>query len=1389
MINEYNPESGVPLAAFINTQLANRAIEASRRVLGEEFTEDVTEARGVIAEETDVEVTEEVRGPRKPTETTIFSDTVLANLGVDTKEQAEKQISDATNQAFEGQDITRFGQTKNVPVAVAEIYGKMFGVNPETIYDKKRNYSKKDAEGLTRIKQYLIDNAASDFARLPKTKDDFGKATFIPNNVMNALYTDGELTGTIKNYLDLIREKPVKPIYRDRVGQTIRGLFNTSIRNRMVEDLIPSKPERVRAGVKFSKKGETVQGYYRAKPGDIAKTVGVKLPARIQIQKQDPKTKEIKLKPYTVRDLDGNFSDTETIRQARDRVANNFINKSPEFRDLLRTTMSGGVTISMYQTTVEFDKSVGSRNVNQEASPRFVYNIKKFLKSNILDLIKKPNFKEEQNKKLPLLKKFGLSIQDYLQENQQDVWFFEEMILDTSNNQNSIVRILAPFNFYPVDLNGKPITNQLVVEEHTDPQIQIGRALVGAALENRVEEVWPVIEKSYMQGSLLETDDNLLRDAGLASDMPGIYFEKILPRLENGELNLPNGLASVSRLAVAGIDLNKYYLINENQTIAEYFNVENLPLEKANKLVLDFLSGEITKKQLEDINFENKKLKNTILKASKSNNNKLPKTVRIEDPSTFDSFGMVDIVAKQMFPDATNVDAVKAGKLTPYEALDADQKFEVMAKVPNTPVVKFSKQNNNRVLNRMEELDNEAAEANKDFYSNFDLDKDFNKILEQTTGIASEKEYKKVKAQVAGASRGIVFRGIPYSAQDFVGLLYETLGKGKLGDAQMAWYKQNLIKPFAKAMNEIDNSRLAMLQDYRDLKKELGVVPKDLRKKIPGEPFTREQAVRVYIWNMQGMNIPGISQSDLKDLTEYVQANKDLNVFADQIMAIQKGDEYAKPKEGWPAGSITTDLLQNINTVKRAKYLEQWKNNVDIIFSEKNMNKLEAAFGKKYRVALKNMLQRMETGRNRTFSDDSLTGRFTDWLQGSIGTIMFFNTRSAILQTISAVNFINFTDNNPLAAGKAFANQKQYWSDFMTLINSDFLKARRSGLRFNVSEADIADMAKQGGPRAVINRLLQLGFTPTQIADSFAIASGGATFYRNRIKSLMKQGISKQEAETQAFEDFRENAEESQQSSRPDRISMQQAGPLGRLILAFANTPAQYARLTGKAIRDLKNNRGDAKTNISKIIYYTTVQNLIFNALQQAIFAMAFDEEEPDEKEKKDKYISIANGMADSLLRGAGFAGAAVSVGKNSILRIIKESEKDRPKFEKIGYELTKISPPISAKLSRINQAARSYQWEKDEMLEKGWSLDNPAYLAAANVISATTNIPIDRGIKKANNIVRSTDSDLELWERLALFGGWQDWEIGLDEETKTNKPQPRKVIKRKAIKRKTTTR
>ena len=646
------------------------------------------------------------------------------------------------------------------------------------------------------------------------------------------------------------------------------------------------------------------------------------------------------------------------------------------------------------------------------------------------------------------------------------------------------------------------------------------------------------------------------------------------------------------------------------------------------------------------------------------------------------------------------------------------------------------------------------------------LDKKFNDILENKTGVGAEKEYSAAKAEVVGANKGKFNWFIPPTAEDFVGLLYQFLGKGEVGDKQMAWFKVNLLDPYARAMGKISRDRVSTARNYRALKKELKIVPKDLKKKVPGEEFTKEQAVRVYIWHKQGHDIPGLSKTDSKDLRAFIEKNPELKEFADKLILLNKGFEYAQPKEGWLAGTITTDLLETLNTSKRAEYLSEWQENVDAIFSEKNLNKIEATYGPKFRYALENMLTRMKTGRNRTYGTDSLTGRLTDWLTNSIGAIMFFNTRSAILQTISAVNFINFSDNNPLAATKALANQKQYWGDFIKLFNSDFLVDRRDGLRLNVNESDIADMAKKGGVKGIISEILKAGFLPTQMADSFAIASGGATFYRNRLNKYLKEGIDPKKAEEMAFTEFREIAEESQQSSRPDRISAQQAGPLGRIILAFANTPAQYARLMKKAASDLKNGRGDAKTNISKLIYYGVAQNLIFNAMQQALFGLMFGDEEEEDEKKEKKVINIANSMADSILRGMGISGAIVSVLKNTAKKLIERSEKKQPDYaENALMELLKISPPISSKASKVKNALRSYEWDKDEMYEKGLALDNPAYLAAGNIVSAATNVPLDRAVKKVTNVKDAMDEDLQLWQRIALLSGWSGWEIGIDEK------------------------
>ena len=79
--------------------------------------------------------------------------------------------------------------------------------------------------------------------------------------------------------------------------------------------------------------------------------------------------------------------------------------------------------------------------------------------------------------------------------------------------------------------------------------------------------------------------------------------------------------------------------------------------------------------------------------------------------------------------------------------------------------------------------------------------------------------------------------------------------------------------------------------------------------------------------------------------------------------------------------------------------------------------------------AIQDMLYRIKTGRNRPAGQNKHVNQFMNWLNGSVAATMFFNIRSMVLQQMSMVNFINFADNNIYRAAKAFANQKQYWSD------------------------------------------------------------------------------------------------------------------------------------------------------------------------------------------------------------------------------------------------------------------------------------------------------------------------------------------------------------------------
>lgn len=214
----------------------------------------------------------------------------------------------------------------------------------------------------------------------------------------------------------------------------------------------------------------------------------------------------------------------------------------------------------------------------------------------------------------------------------------------------------------------------------------------------------------------------------------------------------------------------------------------------------------------------------------------------------------------------------------------------------------------------------------------------------------------------------------------------------------------------------------------------------------------------------------------------------------------------------------------------------------------------------------------------------------------------------------------------------------------------------------------------------------------------------------------------------------------------------------------------QYTRLTKKAASDLINGRGDPKTNVSKIAYYMFVQNVIFNTLQSAYFALDFSEEDEFEgrtlttkaKELRqdkitDKQLRIVNGMSDSVLRGMGFGGAVLSALKNTGMAYYKEKQKENQFMEdwsNVALAATDLVPPIDHKLRKLKAIVNAGKYESNV---------SPSVEAAINAL-AIANIPADRMQQKLENLQAASREDLDVWTRMALFLGWSSWDLNIEE-------------------------
>ena len=94
------------------------------------------------------------------------------------------------------------------------------------------------------------------------------------------------------------------------------------------------------------------------------------------------------------------------------------------------------------------------------------------------------------------------------------------------------------------------------------------------------------------------------------------------------------------------------------------------------------------------------------------------------------------------------------------------------------------------------------------------LDPKFNEMLERSAGVGAQKIFSRVEAAKRGKNKGKFTFFVPPSAEDFTGLLYTTLGKGKEGEAHMAFYQKNLLDPYNRATENLSQDRVNLFADF-----------------------------------------------------------------------------------------------------------------------------------------------------------------------------------------------------------------------------------------------------------------------------------------------------------------------------------------------------------------------------------------------------------------------------------------------------------------------------------------------------------------------------------------------------------------------------------------------
>ena len=651
----------------------------------------------------------------------------------------------------------------------------------------------------------------------------------------------------------------------------------------------------------------------------------------------------------------------------------------------------------------------------------------------------------------------------------------------------------------------------------------------------------------------------------------------------------------------------------------------------------------------------------------------------------------------------------------------------------------------------------------------------FDNMIEHSSGIKANARYSDANVRKL-APKGT--RLLPYNTMNYMQLIQKMAGTGSRGLRDYEYVKQKSYDTYKRAQSDQD----AFERNYDAGLNTVFKTFKDFNKTLNNEAFNGwsvQDAVRIAAWKQQGMEeIPGLSKKDLAGITKFIEANPDVQSMANELVRVGGVAGYHMPTSAdWVLGSIQGDAQMTVTKDARKYYqdLTGYTSFVDTYYTPENLNKLEIAYGTKYRVALEDMLRRMKSGSNRPIGDNFGLQGLNNIVNQTTTAQLALNVGSAVRQGQSNLNYMFEPGNNPWQAGKAFADQGRYWRTTIDLYNDDFLVSRRKGNKINISDAEITDALNGSTNKAgaVLNLLLQKGLVLNKTMDSWAQANGfGTTYVMNKTNELLgldyrvngqlynietgknvsdiKSVEGYDNALAQAKLTWRELNSRTQQSNNPVETGSIQTKVGGKAFLSYGTTAMQNLRqanielnklLKGwnvESLEDIENIK-DPQTRkelLGKVFNYGMLQNSVYGALTSG-FTSWLISDDTEEGELEDIGWRVFNSELDGLLTGFGVGGKILIGGKDASVKFYDQYTSNKnmmfKDYEGAGDDLLGTMPFLGQKLDLFDNA--SFNMKEMEMKKNRFNtaLDNPleapSVSAAANIIQGTTGFPAKRAI------------------------------------------------------------